>query len=101
MKVLVTGAAGFLGRGLVLPFEGVHDLRLMDVTGFDWIGTWPALAAFASETGMSASVASLRTLRWATSKITFSGPFSRTRLRFFFGQQYRVKTESQSKQYDE
>lgn len=35
MKVLVTGAAGFLGRGLIVPFEGVHTLRLMDVTGFE------------------------------------------------------------------
>ncbi|MFH1566945.1 MAG: NAD(P)-dependent oxidoreductase [Gemmatimonadota bacterium] len=35
MKVLVTGAAGYLGRGLVIPFEGRCDLRLMDVTDFD------------------------------------------------------------------
>jgi uronate dehydrogenase len=34
MKVLVTGAGGFLGRGLVVPFEGKCDLRLMDVV--DW-----------------------------------------------------------------
>ena len=34
MKVLVTGAGGFLGRGLVAPFVGRHDLRLMDVV--DW-----------------------------------------------------------------
>ena len=34
MKVLVTGAAGFLGRGLIIPFEGACDLRLMDVK--DW-----------------------------------------------------------------
>ncbi len=34
MKVLVTGAGGFLGRGLIVPFEGKHDLRLMDVV--DW-----------------------------------------------------------------
>ncbi|MCL2640361.1 MAG: NAD(P)-dependent oxidoreductase [Phycisphaerales bacterium] len=32
MKVLVTGAAGYLGRGLVVPFErGGCSLRLMDV----------------------------------------------------------------------
>ncbi|NIA21119.1 MAG: NAD-dependent epimerase/dehydratase family protein [Anaerolineaceae bacterium] len=34
MKILVTGAGGFLGRGLIVPFEGKHELRLMDV--FDW-----------------------------------------------------------------
>ncbi|MFW6153935.1 MAG: NAD-dependent epimerase/dehydratase family protein [Planctomycetota bacterium] len=31
MKTLVTGAAGYLGRGLIVPFEGKHELRLMDV----------------------------------------------------------------------
>lgn len=35
MKVLVTGAGGFLGRGLVVPFEGQCDLRLMDVVDWD------------------------------------------------------------------
>ena len=37
MKVLVTGAGGFLGRGLVVPFAecGRHELRLMDVTPFE------------------------------------------------------------------
>ena len=35
MEVLVTGAAGFLGRGLIVPFEGKHDLRLMDVMPFE------------------------------------------------------------------
>lgn len=35
MKVLVTGAAGYLGRGMIEPFEGEHDLRLMDVVDFD------------------------------------------------------------------
>jgi nucleoside-diphosphate-sugar epimerase len=34
LKILVTGAGGFLGRGLIVPFEGKHDLRLMDVV--DW-----------------------------------------------------------------
>ena len=34
MKVLVTGAGGFLGGGLIEPFAGRHDLRLMDVV--DW-----------------------------------------------------------------
>ena len=34
MRVLVTGAGGFLGRGLIVPFEGQADLRLMDVV--DW-----------------------------------------------------------------
>jgi nucleoside-diphosphate-sugar epimerase len=34
MKVLVTGAGGYLGQGLVLPFEGHVDLRLMDVVDF-------------------------------------------------------------------
>ena len=35
MKVLVTGAAGFLGRGLVMPFEEHgHALRLMDIVPF-------------------------------------------------------------------
>jgi len=35
MKVLITGAGGFLGRGLVIPFEA-HDykLRLMDIAPF-------------------------------------------------------------------
>ncbi|MBN2581916.1 MAG: NAD(P)-dependent oxidoreductase [Planctomycetes bacterium] len=32
MKVLVTGAGGYLGRGLIIPFEEHgYDLRLMDV----------------------------------------------------------------------
>jgi nucleoside-diphosphate-sugar epimerase len=36
MKVLVTGAGGFLGRGLVVPFdEGGDELRLMDVVPFE------------------------------------------------------------------
>lgn len=35
MKVLVTGAGGFLGRGLIVPFEGKHELRLMDVVDWD------------------------------------------------------------------
>src|SRR5690606_34827266 len=30
MRVLITGAAGFLGEGLVQAFDG-HDLRLLDV----------------------------------------------------------------------
>ncbi len=35
MKILVTGAAGFLGRGLIIPFEEHgHTLRLMDVAEF-------------------------------------------------------------------
>ena len=34
MKVLITGANGFLGHGLVPAFEGKYDLRLMDVTAF-------------------------------------------------------------------
>lgn len=35
MKVLITGAGGFLGRGLVVPFEERGDkLRLMDVVSF-------------------------------------------------------------------
>lgn len=35
MKILITGAAGYLGQGLVLPFEGKCDLRLMDVVDFE------------------------------------------------------------------
>ena len=36
MHVLITGAAGFLGRGLVIPFEERKDrLRLMDVIPFE------------------------------------------------------------------
>jgi nucleoside-diphosphate-sugar epimerase len=35
MKVLVTGAGGFLGRGLIVPFVGKHELRLMDVADWD------------------------------------------------------------------
>ena len=35
MRVLVTGAGGFLGRGLIVPFEGQADLRLMDVVDWD------------------------------------------------------------------
>ncbi|NIA22038.1 MAG: NAD-dependent epimerase/dehydratase family protein [Anaerolineaceae bacterium] len=36
MKVLVTGAGGYLGRGLVVPFEEHgYDLRLMDVVPFE------------------------------------------------------------------
>jgi UDP-glucose 4-epimerase len=35
MKVLVTGAAGFLGHGLIVPFEGRHELRLMDIVDFE------------------------------------------------------------------
>ena len=35
MKTLITGAAGYLGRGLIVPFEGTRDLRLMDVVAFE------------------------------------------------------------------
>ena len=36
MHVLITGAAGFLGRGLIIPFEERKDrLRLMDVIPFE------------------------------------------------------------------
>lgn len=36
MKILITGAGGFLGKGLVVPFEAAGmDLRLMDVVDFD------------------------------------------------------------------
>jgi len=35
-KILVTGAAGFLGRGLIIPFEEHgYELRLMDVAPFE------------------------------------------------------------------
>ncbi len=34
MKVLITGAAGFLGRGMMTAFEGRCNLRLMDVVDF-------------------------------------------------------------------
>jgi len=35
MKILITGAAGFLGRGMISPFvEHGHQLRLMDVLPF-------------------------------------------------------------------
>lgn len=35
MRVLVTGAGGYLGRALVEPFVGKHELRLMDVVPFE------------------------------------------------------------------
>ena len=37
MRILITGAGGFLGQGLVVPFEeaGGYALRLMDVRPFD------------------------------------------------------------------
>lgn len=36
MKILVTGAAGFLGRKLIIPFEEHgYELRLMDIREFD------------------------------------------------------------------
>jgi len=34
MKILITGAGGYLGQGLVLPFAGRHSLRLMDLKPF-------------------------------------------------------------------
>ena len=35
MKVLITGAGGFLGKGLIIPFEESGDkLRLMDIVSF-------------------------------------------------------------------
>ena len=34
MKILVTGAGGYLGQGLVLPFAGRHSLRLLDLKPF-------------------------------------------------------------------
>ncbi len=35
MHVLITGAAGYLGHGLVHAFAGHHTLRLLDVTAYD------------------------------------------------------------------
>ena len=35
MKTVITGAAGYLGQGLILAFEGKHDLRLVDLVEFD------------------------------------------------------------------
>lgn len=36
MKILVTGAGGFLGRGMVIPLAAAgHELRLMDVSPFE------------------------------------------------------------------
>lgn len=35
MRILVTGAGGYLGRAMIEPFEGKHDLRLMDVVPFE------------------------------------------------------------------
>ena len=35
MKILITGAAGYTGSRLILPFEGKHELRLMDIHPFD------------------------------------------------------------------
>ena len=34
MKILITGAGGYLAQGLVTPFESRHKLRLMDVKPF-------------------------------------------------------------------
>ena len=30
-KILITGAAGYLGRGMIIPFKDDYDLRLMDI----------------------------------------------------------------------
>lgn len=35
MKLLITGAGGFLGAGLITALRPHHDLRLMDVVPFD------------------------------------------------------------------
>ena len=35
MKVLITGAGGFLGHGIVAMFAGRHELRLMDIHDWD------------------------------------------------------------------
>jgi len=35
MRVLITGAGGYLGAGLIKPFEGRHELRLMDLAAFE------------------------------------------------------------------
>ncbi len=35
MKILFTGAGGFLGQGLVKPFARDHDLRLIDIADFE------------------------------------------------------------------
>ena len=50
MKILITGAAGYIGPGLIEAFEGSHDLRLMDVTAMESphetiVGTVADLAA--------------------------------------------------------
>ena len=37
-RILVTGAAGYLGRGLVTVLADAYDLRLMDVVPFDGQG---------------------------------------------------------------
>ncbi len=35
MKILITGAGGYLGQGLVIPFADGHELRVMDVVDFE------------------------------------------------------------------
>jgi uronate dehydrogenase len=40
MRVLITGAAGYIGRRLVCGLEGEHDLRLGDMTIPDADGRW-------------------------------------------------------------
>ncbi len=35
MRILVTGAAGYLGQRMVKPFTEKHDVRLMDVNDWD------------------------------------------------------------------
>ncbi len=37
-RILVTGAAGYLGRGLVPELAEAYELRLMDIVGFDACG---------------------------------------------------------------
>ena len=55
MNILITGAGGFLGSGLVLPFQEHVDLRLLDVVDFD-----------TPHEKMVGSVADLDTVRRAT-----------------------------------
>jgi nucleoside-diphosphate-sugar epimerase len=55
-RILVTGAAGYLGRGMVPVLAEAYELRLMDVAAFDPRGHQPVVGDVADLSAVRAAV---------------------------------------------